>query len=194
MKKIIFLLLLLPIFSFAQEGGYRSLKTKSAKVTFTDFAGSGYRVLLVSPNGDSSYLPNGDDNEVLTIKNGVPTFYPSSSSINDSVQIFTATNLTWDIDRGINAKLSISGNTTIVLSNLPVAVSRSGSLTVINSATQYTLNITQSGYVNAISKTIGTIGNYTKINLTGASKVDKYSWSWDGYYLFWKGENDFITQ
>lgn len=57
-------------------------------------------------------------------------------------------------------------NTTIPLTNF--SDGQSGSLTVTNAATQYTLNIVQSGSVNAISKSIGTTGNYTKLNTTDA--------------------------
>jgi hypothetical protein len=166
-------------------------------VTSSSLAGTGTRMVTADDSGTLGTTAIKTNLSEFT--NDLTLFSGSYNDLTDkptediiTPQTLSGTSPTWDMEDGINATITLSGNTTITMSNL--VAGKTGSLTVKNASTQYTLNISQSGYVNAISKVIGMIGNYTKLNVTGASAVDKFSWSYDGYYLFWKGETDFITQ
>lgn len=149
--------------------------------------------------GTDLYTFNGSAAKTLDIKAGPNiTLSKSAGSITisaagnndvDTPQMLTGTSPVWNYAAGKNATIVLTGNTTITMQNIPPG--KSGSLTVKNASTAYTLNVT--GYTNAIGKAIGTIGNYTKINVTGASKLDKFSFSYDGTYLFWNGNLDYIT-
>jgi len=101
------------------------------------------------------------------------------------VQELTGTTPAWDAATAINAKLILSGNTTITLSNL--IAGQSGNLTVTNPIEIYELFFT--GYTNKISPAIWKAAN--QVILSGASKIDVFSWYWDGVYLFINGTNDY---
>lgn len=103
---------------------------------------------------------------------------------NYSVQALSGTTPAWNSASGINATLTLSGNTTITLSNLVAGTS--GNITLTNPATAYT--VTFSGYTNKISP-----GIYTSANVataSGGSKIDVLSWWYDGTYLHWAGTKD----
>jgi len=104
---------------------------------------------------------------------------------NESVQILSGLTPAWDIKNGIHATLTLSGNTTITLSNL--VAGQSGNLTVTNPAAVYTL--TFSGYTNKISPAVFLAANQVKI--TGLSKIDVFSWWYDGSYLIINGTNNY---
>lgn len=107
------------------------------------------------------------------------------STINIAVQTLTGVTPTWNADNGINAKLNLSGNTTITLSNLVAGTS--GNVAITNAATVYTL--TFSGYTNKISPAIYSAVN--RVITSGGSKIDVFSWYYDGTYLFWNGTNGY---
>lgn len=104
---------------------------------------------------------------------------------NYSVQALSGTTVSWDANSGIHARLTLSGNTTITLSNLMAGTS--GNLTIINPATVYTL--TFAGYTNKISPSVYSAANV--VTTSGGSKVDMYSWYYDGTYLVWNGSQDY---
>jgi hypothetical protein len=101
------------------------------------------------------------------------------ATANNDVQTITTT---WDINAGLNAKTTLTGNVTITLSNMTVN-GMSGTLTVINDATPR--EITFAGYTNKINPIIRTTAN--KVTTSGGSKIDLFSWYWDGTNLYWNG-------
>lgn len=185
MKKLIFLLLLIPIVGLAQEGGYRSLKTKSAKIIHSDLSGDNDSFIRLDNNGNEikTFIDN------ATIYLDGDTLKTSAVGVDIATQTLSGTSPTWDISSGVNAIITISGNTTITLTN--VSSGDSGNLTVINPSTLYTLNV--NGYTNAISRAIGTVGNYTKINISGSSATDQFSFYYNGSRLIWNGSVQYIT-
>ena len=200
---------------FSQESGVRLLKSKSEKFIHTDFIGLGgklvyidnlgreipltidYSTIFINNNTISSspqyYLPTAStttlggvkvDGTSIVINNGVISTYSES----DTPQTLSGTTPTFNYNNGKNAIITLSGNTTITMQNIPPG--KSGSL-VVRNPSNYTLNVT--GYTNAIGKAIGTINNYTKLNTTGTTNtVDKFSYSYQGL-LFWNGNLDYIT-
>jgi len=107
------------------------------------------------------------------------------STTNISVQALSGTTPSWSASSGINATLTLSGNTTITLSNLTAGTS--GNIKVTNPATTYTL--TFSGYTNKISSSVWSATNVVKTS--GSSKIDMYSWYYDGTHLIWNGSLDY---
>jgi hypothetical protein len=106
------------------------------------------------------------------------------ATVNTTVQVLSGTSVAWNAVNGINATLTLSGNTTITLSNLQVGTS--GNIRITNPATAYTITI--AGYSCLISSSV-----YSATNVmvsSGASKKDVYSWYWDGTYLMWNGALD----
>ena len=104
---------------------------------------------------------------------------------NFAVQALIGLTPVLNADDGINATLTLSGNTTITLSNLVAGMS--GNLTIANPATVYTLIF--AGYTNKISSTILFAANQVKIS--GLTKIDVFSWYWDGVYLIINGTNGY---
>lgn len=214
MKKILLIIsiILSAFITNAQFGGQRSLYTKSEKIIHTDLTGDNNTLIRIDINGNEhkTFIDNqtiyldGDtikgaaqytlptastsvlggvkvDGTSITILNGVI----SAQNINFTVQTLSGTTPTWDINNGFNAKITLSGNTTITLSNLTAG--STGNLTVTNPATGYI--VTVSGYTNKISQTIYYATN--QFYTSGASKVDAYSWYYDGTYLIWNGGLDY---
>lgn len=108
-----------------------------------------------------------------------------SSSINTTVQSLTTTTPTWDCSLGVNATITLSAATTITLNS--IVAGSSGNLTVTNPSNQY--NITLAGYTNKISPAVF---SSTNVMLTsGSSKIDIYSWYYDGTKLIWNGQLDY---
>lgn len=97
-----------------------------------------------------------------------------SGGWNYSVQNLSGTTVSWDITNGVNAKLTLSGNTTITLSNL--VAGQSGNIRITNDVTTYTL--TFSGYTIEISPVVWSTGD--TVYTSGNSKTDCYSWYYDG--------------
>ncbi len=185
MKKLIFLLLLIPIIGLAQEGGYRSLKTKSAKVTFTDLTGTGYRLLTVSPIGLSNTIQNGTNGQVLKIVNNTLSFADESGGTEAAtIQTLSGTTVTWNLANGRDATITLTGNTVITLSNAITGLT--GTLWVTNAASTYT--ITFAGYVNSIDPYIRLASNM--VITSGGSKSDDYTFKYNGSKMNWNGTLD----
>jgi hypothetical protein len=160
---------------------------------------------IVKPDGTTMYVNNGIISAFISTAfqagivkvDGYSIVIDSTGVIstidmeNDSVQTLTGTTPTWDVSHGIHAKINLTGNTTITVTNLKAGME--GNLTVTKSSSSYTLDVT--GYTNAIHKNIGTIGNYTRLGTTtAASKTDQFSYYYNGVKVIWNGSNDYITQ
>jgi hypothetical protein len=87
------------------------------------------------------------------------------------------------MSNGINAKITLSGNTTITLSNVPSGYS--GNLTVMNAATAYTITFAGTGYTFKISPTLDASSG--AITMSGWSNIDVLSWYFDGTYIIING-------
>lgn len=108
-----------------------------------------------------------------------------TSTINLTVQALSGTTPTWDVANGQNATLTLTGNTILTLSN--ITAGSSGNLTVTNASTTYTLEL--AGYTNKISPVVYSTTN--KVLTSGGSKIDVFSWYYDGTRLLWNGSNDY---
>jgi len=111
-------------------------------------------------------------------------FYTITSP-NESVQTLSGLTPAWDVKIGIHATLTLSGNTTITLSNL--VAGQSGNLTIINPSAIYTL--TFAGYTNEISPAIWKVDNQPIVS--GLTLKDVFSWYYDGSLLLWNGTNGY---
>lgn len=120
---------------------------------------------------------------VNAAEDGIEFYTPIGS--NDIVQTLTGLTPSWDVSLGTHAKLTLSGNTVITLSNLVAGMS--GNLTITNPATVYTL--TFSGYTNELSPAIWKADNQPIIS--GLSLKDCFSWYYDGILLLWNGTNGY---
>ena len=107
-------------------------------------------------------------------------------SQNISVQLLSGTSVVWNINNGINGRITLSDDTSITLTNL--VAGQTGNLTVINAPLTYTLTFAGS-YTYKISPFVY---KATSSPLTsGSSKIDVFSWYYDGVTVFINGTNDY---
>lgn len=88
----------------------------------------------------------------------------------------------WDVNGGLNAQITLSGNTIVTMYNL--AVGQSGNFTVTNASIAYSLAF--SGYTFKISPYIYA-GTANTVKTSGGSYVDVYSYYYDGNYVIING-------
>jgi hypothetical protein len=125
-----------------------------------------------------------------TNSGGTRGFYdlPSGGGPDVTVQSLSGTTPSWDMSNGINAKITLSGNTEITLSNVPTGYS--GNLTVTNPSNTYTITFTLSGKTVMISPSLASSGK--AITMSGGSGViDVLSWYYDGTYFIINGTLDY---
>lgn len=142
-------------------------------------------VVVYDANGSRVSAPaymDGDYFEAYQGEDHITKIRPKPKT---TVQVLTGTTPDLDVELGINATLTISGNTTITLSSLVAGTS--GNLSVTNPATLYTLTV--AGYTNKISAVAYLAANQLKVS--GSSKLDIFSWYYDGTYLWWNGGQDY---
>lgn len=121
-------------------------------------------------------------NSKLYFTNDAGTNYDlTSTGPNVTVLSLSGTAPSWNMSNGINAKITLSGNTTITLSNVPTGYS--GNLTITNAATAYTVQFL--GYTVKISPFLDSASGV--ITMSGESEVDMLSWYYDGNYVFING-------
>ena len=101
------------------------------------------------------------------------------------VQSLSGLTPVWNTLEGVNAILTLSGNTTITLINL--IAGQSGNLTVTNPSEIYTL--TFAGYTNKISPAIWKVDNQPIVS--GLTLRDCFSYYFDGVLLLWNGTNGY---
>lgn len=109
------------------------------------------------------------------------------TSENFSVVSLSGTYVSWNMNNGINAKISLSGNTVITLSNVPTG--RSGNLTVTNPSSTYTITFSLSGKTVKVSPFLNSSSG--AITMSGGSKIDVLSWYYDGTYFIVNGTLDY---
>lgn len=109
-------------------------------------------------------------------------------SVNDSVQALSGTSITWNLDNGRYATLSISGNTVITLLN--VSVGSIGTIFITNPSTIYGLKFY--GYNVELGPNI----DYDTSGMlcSGGSKYDSFSFVYTGSKLIIHANYDYSTQ
>lgn len=172
---LILIFILFGITCYSQDGGSRSLKTKSSNIIHSDITGDDNVLIKIDSQGRESKL--------FIDNNAIYLDGDTLKLDNLSVQTLTGTSPTWNADNGVNAKIILTGNTIITLSNLKSG--RCGNLTVINASSSY--SITFAGYVNKIHPSIKISTNTVNSSGGGSQVVDSYSWRFDSTYLVWNG-------
>lgn len=105
-----------------------------------------------------------------------------------TVQALSGTSVSWDCLSGINATLTLSGTTTVTLSN--VTAGTSGNIKVTNPlGSANVLNFALSGKTVLISPSVYISSG--RVLTSGSSKIDMYSWYYDGTNLIINGSNDY---
>jgi hypothetical protein len=141
--------------------------------------------LAVNGNG---YL-NGSLTATSLVKSGgtsAQVLKADGSVENQTFQTLSGTTPTLNVVNGINAKITISGITTITLSNLVAGMT--GDIRVENPATLYTLTV--AGYTNEVNRAVCVSTDVNQLSISGGSKVDWFSWKYTGTELMWNGTKD----
>jgi hypothetical protein len=90
---------------------------------------------------------------------------------------------TWNASLGINAAMTVTGNSSITLTDLTAGTS--GNLRVISTGV-YDITLTVSPWTNKISSSVYKSANTLKTS--GSYKLDVFSWWFDGSgWVFWNG-------
>lgn len=165
----------------ATTGNYVDLINKPA--TFTPSAHT------LTSHSDV-YIPSTPANKAIVNYSTSGGYYTTSTLqdlgvANNTTQTLTGTTPAWNVQSGVNAKITLSGNTTITLSNVTDGLT--GTLYVTNAETSYTLSI--AGYTNNIHTSVWEASGQLKVS--GGSKKDSFSYKYDGSELFWNGGNDY---
>lgn len=211
-KIILLIIAFIPLIAFCQSGGTRSLKTKSAKIVHSDLTGDNNVLIYLDSGGNEHklYLDNtltiengflkGTTNYVLpkasttvlggvkvdgsTIvsNDGIISTSTAGTGWNHGYQNLSGTTINYNVLSGINANITLSGNTTINMSNVQAGMV--GSITIINDATIRTITFT--GYTFKISLAIRNTTN--SAFSSGNSNIDKFTWDYDGTRLSITGE------
>lgn len=137
-------------------------------------------LLSSTTTGKIDTVANGAENQVLKIVSGVPAFADESGGI-ITPQNLSGTTITYNAANGANANITLSGNTTINMSNVQAGMV--GNITIINDGTARQL--TFSGYTFKISLKIR---GGTNMAWSSATGIDKFSWDYDGTRLSITGE------
>lgn len=179
MRKVILgLIFVLSVFT-----GYSQISGESSyKVKLIPAAGTGKRLTVFDQYGKAVPLANGSDGQNLQIVGGVVTWV---TPYNYTVQTLTGTTPTWTVSSGMNAKITLTAATNITMSGLVAGTS--GNLTVTNAVTSYLITI--SGYTSKISRIV--YSSTGTLLTSGGSKVDVFSWYYDGTNLLWNGGLDY---
>jgi hypothetical protein len=137
-----------------------------------------------------SNIAAGTSGYVMTSNGSVWTSAaPSGSGPNITVQSLSGTSVSWNCTNGINAILTLSGTTTITLSN--VTAGTSGNIKVTNpSGAANILNFALSGKTVLISPAVYVSSGW--VLTSGSSKIDMFSWYYDGTNLIINGSNNYL--
>jgi len=96
-----------------------------------------------------------------------------------------STTAVWNVNEGIDANMTMTGDAYITLQNLKV--STSGTLHIYKQSTSYRLKF--KGYTLSISRNID--WDSTGILITGDSKEDSYTWTFNGDVVTINGNKDY---
>lgn len=177
-NKIILTICIIMLIAFktiAQSGGIRSIKTISDKIIFKDLSGSGDKLIGIDNNGRSKKI-NVDGSTIALENDTIKSFY--------HIQNLSGTSVTWNLANGRDAKITLTGNTTITLIN--AIVGTTGTLWVTNPTTVYTIQF--AGYTNSIDPFIRLNNNI--VLTSGGGKFDDYTFKYNGIKMNWNGTLD----
>lgn len=185
MKKIILLIFLfVPMITFSQSGGVDKFK-----VIHRGLIGNGDSILIRIDNNGIEH-PLAIDNNTIYIENdtlkSLGTGGEGGTGWNYTTQTLTGTTPIWNVDNGLNAKITLSAATTITFTNLEDGME--GLLTVTNGSSS-TYYITFKGYTFDIS--IAVWRTDTQVAVSGSNKIDKFSWKFDGTTVSINGAFDY---
>lgn len=121
------------------------------------------------------------DGTTIVSTDGVISVSTAGTGWNHTYQPLSGTTITYDASAGINATLTLSGNTTINMSNVQTGMI--GNMTIINDGTARQISFT--GYTFKISLKIRGGSNMAWSSATG---FDKFTWDYDGTRLTITGE------
>lgn len=127
-------------------------------------------------------ITDGTNGQALaTNGSGVYSFTDVGGYEINTPQALSGTSVTWDLNNGMDATITLTGNTTITISNATDGVT--GTLWVTNAASVYT--ITFAGYTNAIDPFIRLAANM--VITSGGSKSDDFTFKYNGVKMNWNG-------
>lgn len=135
---------------------------------------------------DGSVVINGlsgtGDRNVIALSDGtLSVTATSANNLINTPQELSGTTITYDASLGVHANITLSGNTTINMSNVQAGMV--GNITIINDGTARTITFT--GYTFKISLKIR---GGTNMAWSSATGFDKFSWDYDGTRLTITGE------
>lgn len=198
MKTILFLLFTLIGISAFSQGGIRSLKTTSDKIIFKDLSGSGNKVIGIDNNGRSKkisvdgvtiFLTNDTlsasaSDVTSTLTSGWTVKWDGTKFVNyynPAVQTLTGTSPTWNASLGVDATITITGNTSVSMQNLIDGTS--GVLSITNPATVYKVKFLGYNLKIAANLTYDSNG----ITLKGLTTPQSLGWKYIGGFLLIHG-------
>jgi hypothetical protein len=114
--------------------------------------------------------------------NGNGTWAEIEQPDNDGVQTLSGTTVTWNVSNGLNAKITLTGATTITLSNL--VAGKHGTLSVVNGG-NVAFRITFAGYTIKIHDAIRYATN--QVGVSGGTISDEFTWYYNGDYVAIRG-------
>lgn len=127
-------------------------------------------------------ITDGTNGQALTTNgSGVYSFTDVGGYEINTPQALSGTSVTWDLNNGRDATITLTGNTTITITNATDGVT--GTLWVTNAASVYT--ITFAGYTNAIDPFIRLAANM--VITSGGSKSDDFTFKYNGVKMNWNG-------
>ena len=165
------------------------IPTPTTGGTYLQYNGSTYQWSAVSGSATpvdlylNNVLKESSISRLNLVANGMSLTYGGSGKVTMGfgVQTLSGTTPTWNVNNGIHAKITLTGNTTIALSNL--VAGETGNLTVTNAATAYTIQF--SGYTVKITPVLSSTSGV--ITMSGSSAIDCLSWWYDGTYVIING-------
>lgn len=123
---------------------------------------------------------------VCTVAGNPGSWNPFGLIQNEAVQELTTTTPTWDVRDGVNAKITLTGATTITMTNLFAGMK--GKLVVTN-GNDVLFKILFAPYAFKIQNSIRDSAN--KVTVSGGTTVDIYEWYYDGTTVFISGQLNF---
>jgi len=123
---------------------------------------------------------------VCTVAGSPGSWNPFGLIQNETVQELTTTTPTWDVRDGVNAKITLTGATTITMTNLFAGMK--GKLVVTN-GNDVLFKILFAPYAFKIKNSIRDSAN--KVVVSGGTTIDIFEWYYDGTNVYIDGEANY---
>jgi len=149
---------------------------QATTAVLTNLSSSGTSVVTASATGELTKVSGASSQYIAA--DGTVKDFPEYAN---TPQALTGTNPTWDLSTSRDKTITLTGNTTITLTNAVAGMT--GTLWVTNAATTYT--ITFAGYANAIDPFIRLAPNM--VITSGGGKPDDYTFKYNGTKMNWNG-------